>query len=395
MLPTVSIIIPHISLGDENRERGLQKCLDSIRCLNYPQELIETIVIEDEPRLGVPKRLKQGVEESSGEYIVYASNDCEFEPDSLITAINESRDTGKRLVAFDTGVRNEEGYICEHFLIKRDLIPLIGGEIFDTDISHWGCDDLLWKKCDKLGEAMISKGKVIHKHFSRIGSGVEKDVVNELALVSIESDRKLVRQKLDHIPKRIFSIWLSDKKELPELIEKCINSQKEFCVRNGYEFRQITLDNCFKNKYIEDAINSKQWGKACDYLRIHYLIEEGGIYLDADVEMLPDKTFDNLLDREIFAARENNMFINTAVLGAKKGNNLLQEHLKEVELRFRGDDGLYFESSIEIFTPRYYESRNKPLEPEYFYPYDHQRNTVDIKDHTICYHHFYRSWIKK
>jgi hypothetical protein len=191
------------------------------------------------------------------------------------------------------------------------------------------------------------------------------------------------------IPKKIFTVWLTDNDTIPVLVAKCIASQHI----PEYEHKLITLENCYRNKYIQDAINAKQWGKACDYLRIHYLIEEGGIYLDADVEMLPGKNFDGLLNHHLFAGRENNGFVNTAVLGAEKGSQLLIDHLKEVEEKFKGDDGLYFESSIEIFTPRILADQNATiLAPEYFYPYDWQRNTVDIKDFTVCYHHFMKSW---
>lgn len=191
------------------------------------------------------------------------------------------------------------------------------------------------------------------------------------------------------IPKKIFTVWLTDKNEIPVLVTKCIASQ----YIPGYEHKLITLENCYRNQYIQDAIDAKQWGKACDYLRIHYLLEEGGIYLDADVEMLPGKNFDGLLNHQLFAGIENNGFVNTAVLGAEKGNSTLANHLMEVDERFKGDDGLYFESSIEIFTPRILADKNAKILPaEYFYPYDHQRNTVDIMDFTICYHHFMKTW---
>jgi len=160
-----------------------------------------------------------------------------------------------------------------------------------------------------------------------------------------------------------------------------------------HELSEISDEHLEEIQPVIDAIKAKQWGKACDYLRIHYLIEQGGIYLDADVEMIPGKNFDTLLNCQLFAGRENNGFVNTAVLGAEKGNKTLIEQLKEVEARFKGNDGLYFESSIEIFTPRILADKNATiLAPEYFYPYDHQRNTIDLKDWSICYHHFMKTW---
>ena len=189
----VSIIIPQLG-----RPEGLQRCLDSIKKLNLILlDQIEIIIEEGEDT--VPNKVAKGFKKSTGEWIVYAANDIEFEPDSLYKAIQDSSRFNKKLIAFDTGVRNAEGYICEHFMIHRSLIEQIGGEIFDTEFHHVGVDDLLWKKCDKLGQAMISRGKVIHHHFSRIGSGNERDSIIDKGWANAEADRALLKKKLNQI----------------------------------------------------------------------------------------------------------------------------------------------------------------------------------------------------
>ncbi|HEY9702081.1 MAG TPA: glycosyltransferase [Allocoleopsis sp.] len=191
-VPFVSIIIPNLGRPD-----GLKKCLESIQKLDYPKELLQVIIIDGEDT--VPNKVKRGVSQSLGEYIVYAANDMEFYPDTLKIAIKEGRESNKGLIAFDSGVRNDKGYICEHFIIRKDLIPLIGGEIFDTDFFHVGVDDLLWAKCSKLNQSMMSSAKIIHNHFSRIGSGIEPDEVNHRAFKHVESDRKLLELKLSKV----------------------------------------------------------------------------------------------------------------------------------------------------------------------------------------------------
>ncbi len=191
-LPKVSIVIPNLE-----RPEGLKRCLDSIATLNYPENLIEVIVEDGEGT--VPIKVARGLEKATGEWILYGANDIEFTPDSLILGILDSIAEKKRLIAFDTGVRNSEGYINEHFMIHKDLVPLIGGEIFDTEFHHVGVDDLLWKKCDKLGEAMISRGQIKHHHFSRIGSGIEKDAVIEKGWKNEVEDRALLQRKLKEI----------------------------------------------------------------------------------------------------------------------------------------------------------------------------------------------------
>lgn len=190
--PKMSIVLP--TLG---RPEGLAKALASIDALDWPEDKKEVIVIEDSPRLGVPKRLKEGVEKATGEWIVYASNDIEFAPDALLHAFNQAMSNKSKFIAFNTGdVLPDEGNICEHFMIHKDLIPKIGGEIFDTEFNHVGVDNLLWAKIKKLGYAMrCPRAKVAHHHFSKTG------IIDETTKVawneeSVKKDRELLKKKL-------------------------------------------------------------------------------------------------------------------------------------------------------------------------------------------------------
>jgi hypothetical protein len=190
--PTVDIIIPHLG-----RPEGLKRCLASINKLQYPQELIHTFVIEGEDT--VPNKVAKALKYGCGEWVVFAANDMEFEPDSLALNLEAGVYGNKALVAFDSGVRNSEGWICEHFMIRRDFLPQIGSQIFDTDFHHVGVDDLLWHKCAKLGQAIVGPGRIKHYHFSRIGSGIEQDEVNKKGWEHAEADRKLLEKKLKEL----------------------------------------------------------------------------------------------------------------------------------------------------------------------------------------------------
>ena len=189
-LPKVSIIIPTAN----TRPDGMEKLIESIYKLNYPKELVEIITEDGEGT--VPEKVKQGVEKSTGSYIAYAADDMTFTPDSLILAVWDSITKDKALVAFDSGVRNDQGYINEHFLIRKDFIKEINGEIFTTKVKHVGCDDLLWHQATKLNQSMISKGTIIHNHFSRIGSGVEADETIKKAWANAEADRKIIAEEI-------------------------------------------------------------------------------------------------------------------------------------------------------------------------------------------------------
>jgi glycosyltransferase involved in cell wall biosynthesis len=220
-LPKVSFIIP--TLG---REEGLKRCIESIKKLNYPLENIQLVIIHDGEKdyewerdtknfkmfaktcvvrmhnesIGVPKTVAKGLELVDGEWIVYASNDIEFTPDSLIIALETARANSKSLAAFNTGeVLLDKGNICEHFLIKRSFIDKIGGEIFDTEFHHVGVDNLLWAKTDKQMQAMrVGRAIAVHHHFS---TGADFDEVYKKAWneENVKHDRELLAKKLEEL----------------------------------------------------------------------------------------------------------------------------------------------------------------------------------------------------
>jgi len=189
--PKMTFVIP--TLG---REDGLNRCLMSISNLNYPQDRIEVIIKRDnfDNPTGVPKLVKQGVEESTGDWVIFASNDTEFTPES----INEALAVGSGgYVAFNTGeVYPDGGNANEHFMIRKDIIEKIG-EVFDTDFHHIGVDNLLMAKMKKMGIFVrVDKAIVNHYHFSQ---GAKMDEVYDLGWSKVDEDRTLLAKKLEEL----------------------------------------------------------------------------------------------------------------------------------------------------------------------------------------------------
>jgi glycosyltransferase involved in cell wall biosynthesis len=187
-VPKISFIIP--TLG---RDKGLERCLESIKNLNYPQDKVEVIVEKDsyENRTGVPKLLKKGVAKSTGEWIVFASDDTEFSPNSILEALKVGE---KGYVAFNTGeLLPDGGNRNEHFMIRKDIIAKIG-DIFDIEFNHVGVDNLLAAQMDKLGIFVrAERAVVIHHHFSK---GADYDRTYQTGWAQVEEDRKLLAKKL-------------------------------------------------------------------------------------------------------------------------------------------------------------------------------------------------------
>ena len=193
-LPKISFLIP--TLG---RPEGLKRCVDSIDNLIYEKSLIEKIVVEDEPRKGVPIRMKEMFEQSTGDYIVFASNDTEFSSDSLMIAYLHMKKNKLDLCSFNTGeVSEDEGNINEHFMVKRNFVlEFLNGEIFDTEFNHVGVDNLLWAKAKTYGKAeRCDKAKVNHYHFSKGQSQMDSTYQIGWENESVMKDRELLKKKL-------------------------------------------------------------------------------------------------------------------------------------------------------------------------------------------------------
>ncbi len=195
------------------------------------------------------------------------------------------------------------------------------------------------------------------------------------------------------IPRRIISIWLSHDPVLPELVARCVASQKAL----GYEFLEINLENCYKgSKYVNDCIAVKKWAKASDWLRMFYLNELGGIYLDTDCEMEPGKTLDDLLNNKMFVGREKNNFIANGIIGAEAGHPILKDYMDTVERNFIGSGELVFAPGMYLWNEKL---QYKPIgevtiyPPAFFLPFDWQSGIMEKTEDTRMVHWFNKSWL--
>lgn len=181
------------------------------------------------------------------------------------------------------------------------------------------------------------------------------------------------------IPKRIITIWLSDE-PIPELIQRC-NESKNI---PGYENKLITLENVYRgSEYVNTCLENKEWVRAADYLRLHYLNEEGGIYLDADCEIIGN--LDDLLDSRMFVFTEKSNYINNGYIGSEAGHPFLKYVLNTMEHNFRFDQNLFW-SGMQFFAEAYYIADREGLGMKIY-----DQPNLESRIH----HHAMNSWVKK
>ncbi len=181
------------------------------------------------------------------------------------------------------------------------------------------------------------------------------------------------------IPKKIITIWLSES-PTPELVERC-NESKD---KSGYEHKLITLENVYKgSSYVNKCIEMKEWVRAVDYLRLHYLNEEGGIYLDADAEVVGK--FDDIIQNRMFVFTEKSGYINNGYIGSEAGHPFLKYVLNTMEHNFRFDQNLFW-AGMQFFAEAYYISDRGELNMRIF-----DQNDLESR----VKHHAMNSWVKK
>jgi len=198
-LPKVSIVIP--TLG---REEGLKRCLTEIeRNANYPKELYEVIVVEDsfdpEKRMGALKALKKGVEQSTGELVMFLANDTVPYPNFLIVAVLQMwlsfGDVMDGLVGLNDMYWRDGR--ATHWLGSKKLLPMLGGEFFHTGYYHVGCDDELVGRCRMAGKYVWCKDAMLWHNHPVLNDFSRMDDVNKLAWdeVRMKHDRELLAQR--------------------------------------------------------------------------------------------------------------------------------------------------------------------------------------------------------
>ena len=236
--------------------------------------------------------------------------------------------------------------------------------------------------------------------FSDIYACVEEEAASQKVL---PSNIKLAEREL--IPRKIHYCWFGHN-PIPEECNKYVQSWKKYCP--DYEIIQWNEDNydVMKNKYMYEAYKQKKWAFVSDYARLDIVYQEGGVYLDTDVELL--KPLDDFLYQKGFIGFETSRYVNTGLgFGAIAGLDIIRELRDEYEhYEFIDEKGNCDLTPCPHLQTNYLLTKGLELNGEFqkvsdltiypvkvlcgINPISFEKN---ITAYTVAIHHFKGSWL--
>lgn len=206
------------------------------------------------------------------------------------------------------------------------------------------------------------------------------------------------------IPKKIHYFWFGGN-EKPKSVEKCIDSWKKYCP--DYEIIEWNEDNfdvhCMP--FVEQAYEAKKYAFVSDVARLIIVYEQGGIYMDTDVEVI--KPLDDLLENKAYMSFENNEYVNSGQgFGSEAGIQFFNEHIDEYRDEvFINEDGSFNMLGCPRVATRLLEKKGIELNgkeqiiddvhiypAEYFNPYDSITGRLKKTSNTYSIHWYDQSW---
>ena len=211
------------------------------------------------------------------------------------------------------------------------------------------------------------------------------------------------------IPKVIHYCWFG-RNPKSKLVYDCMESWKKTCP--DYEIIEWNESNFNLDKaplYVRQAYEKRKWPFVTDYVRLQVIYENGGIYLDTDVELL--KNLDDLLNNTAFFGFQTDLYVATGLgFGAEKGCQILKELMQDYEVipfvrrdgtmdllpcTFRNNEVFIKHGLIRDNTEQELDSGVRILPASFFCPKNHETGELIITDDTYSIHHYCASWLTK
>jgi glycosyltransferase involved in cell wall biosynthesis len=213
------------------------------------------------------------------------------------------------------------------------------------------------------------------------------------------------------IPKIIHYCWFDrgDNKPHPSIVTTCIASWKKHCPDWEIKLWNEANFDLSINDFTREAYEAGKLGFVPDYIRAYLLYTYGGVYVDADLELL--QNIDFLLENKAFIGIENVLgnpvkgYFGTAIMGAEKSNPYFRAVMNFYENNpFINPDGsinqwctsnyVFSKTATELYghiapETTLYGDNLKVYSKEVTYPHNRQQ----IQPQSISFHYVMASWV--
>jgi len=199
------------------------------------------------------------------------------------------------------------------------------------------------------------------------------------------------------VPKKIHYCWFGSR-SLPYLHERCVATWS----RKASDFEIVHWgehNTDIDTPFLKWAVKRGHWAFVSDYIRMRAIHTHGGVYLDADMELVRDPT--PLLFDACFLGMEAAGRPTTGIFGAESGHAFPQTCMDMIDARFASGKPYLIapEVAIACLAKPGMESV-RIYSQEYFYPYnpydpDRPGQVLmysDITDRTYAIHHWAKGW---
>jgi mannosyltransferase OCH1-like enzyme len=201
------------------------------------------------------------------------------------------------------------------------------------------------------------------------------------------------------IPKKIHYCWFGGA-PIPENVRKCIDSWERMCPEfEIIEWNEKNYD-IHKHSFLERAYQEKKWAFVSDYARLDILQEQGGIYLDTDVEVI--KNLSPLCANKAFIGfEEDNVVADGLALGGIPHFEMFKEMMDEYNNvadyipspRMR--TAVLLRHGLKLDGTRQTINGMEIYPVDYFCPLSLVTGENRMSDNTYSIHHYDSSWMDK
>lgn len=192
------------------------------------------------------------------------------------------------------------------------------------------------------------------------------------------------------IPKTIHYCWFG-KNPKPKIAENCISSWKKYMP--DYEIIEWNEDNfdVEQNTFVKTAYENKKWAFVSDFARAKALYENGGFYLDTDMEI--KNSLNDFLNHPAVCGFEIKGIPYSAFWGIEKGHILGKKIIEHYETNIYAEEpntAIFSRLLVNVFgADPQNDSYQELKEGIFLYPSSYF--SLDLPKNYVT-HHFSGSW---